>query len=122
MNKDELVKFAHSLSPICNHFGLRRDRIRNWICGCHKNKSIMGVCLALPNVQIIHGENFEWKAYKVSFKTKRNAITISKKIAEIGNEKEIREILLHEIEHSKMSMAVNINLLPQPTNYYRVFR
>ena len=104
MNNKEIVKFAHSLSPISKHFGSRRDRLRNWICKLHNNENIMGVCLALPNVRVIHGTNFKWEAYEIIFKTERNVISISKTIAKNDNEKEIREILLHEIEHSKMSI------------------
>jgi len=31
MNKKELIKFAHNLLPIRNHFGSRKDRMQNWI-------------------------------------------------------------------------------------------
>ena len=112
MNKHEIVKFADNLLPVCNHFGSRRDKTRNWFCRLHKYENTMGACLALPNIQIIHGANFEWKGHEKIFKSKRNVISISKTIAENNNEKEISEILLHEIEHSKMSMSVNISLLP----------
>ncbi len=64
----------------------------------------MGVCLYLPNLRVIHGANFEWEAYETIFKTERNVISISKTIVKNDNEKEIRSILLHEIEHSKMSL------------------
>ena len=104
MNNKEFVKFAIDLSDNWNHFASRKERMRNWICRLHNSKSTMGVCLALPNVKIIHGANFEWKGYEKIFKSERNVISISKEIAKNDNKTEIREILLHEIEHSKMSI------------------
>jgi len=104
MNNKELIQFAINLAPSKNHFAPKRERMQNWICKLHNNPSVMGICLALPKVKIIHGRGFEWEGYETIFKTTRNIISISKNIAERDNKTEIRKILLHEIEHSKMSL------------------